>query len=123
MSNAIHGLSNTKVPPELSLWVFNNFRAIDAYCTYNGNEQKKIAEEYLTKSPDGSYGKILEDGTFSMNYKDKESKEKYQDEIEKLGEQEVEIVPDILDYNKFVKDNPTFMLEPKYLLALNKFIK
>ncbi len=123
MYNAINGLSTTKVPQEMSYWIFKNFRIIKEHCTYYDIEQNKIINEYINRSPDGSYGMLLEDGTPSLNYKSKEAKEKYEDEMVKLGSLEVEIDPYLLDYDKLTENNSSFMIETRYLLVLDKLIK
>lgn len=123
MDGAIGGLSKVKVPQEMSYWIFRNVRIIKEHCTYYESEYSKIRNEYLYKDVEGKYAKLLEDGTPVLNYKSEEDHKKYDEAISKLGEFEVEIDPYMLDYDKFVSNNPTFMLEPGYLLALDKLIK
>ncbi|SEU08039.1 hypothetical protein SAMN05443270_2995 [Lacrimispora sphenoides] len=123
MDRAIGGLSGIKVPQEMSYWIFRNVRIIKEHCTYYETEQNKLMKEYLYKDIEGKYAKILEDGKVLPNYKSDEDHERYDESISKLGELEVEIDPYLLDYDKFVDNNPSFMLEPGYLLALDKLIK
>lgn len=123
MDGAIGGLSKIKVPQEMSYWIFRNVRIIKEHCTYYESEYSKIRNEYLYKDVEGKYAKILEDGTPVLNYKSEEDHKKYDNAILKLGEFEVDIEPYMLDYDKFVSNNPSFMLEPGYLLALDKLIK
>jgi len=123
MDGAIGGLSGIKVPQEMSYWLFRNVRIIKEHCNYYETEHNKLIKEYLYKDVEGKYAKPLEDGTIAKNYKNKESKSKYEEEVSNLGNLEVEINPYLLDYDKFVDNNPSFMLEPGYLIALDKLIK
>ena len=123
MDGAIGGLSKVKVPQEMSYWIFRNVRIIKEHCNYYESEYSKIRNEYLYKDVEGKYAKFLEDGTPVLNYKSEEDHKKYDEAISKLGEFEVEIDPYMLDYDKFVSNNSSFMLEPGYLLALDKLIK
>jgi len=123
MDGTIGKLSGVKVPQEMSYWIFRNVRIIKEHCTYYESEYSKIRNEYLYKDVEGKYAKILEDGTPVLNYKSEEDHKKYDDALLELGEFEVDIDPYMLDYDKFVANNPSFMLEPCYLLALDKLIK
>lgn len=122
MDGAIGGLSGIKVPQELSYWLFRNVRIIKEHCNYYETELNKLMNEYLYKDEDGKFAKISEKGKITPNYKSDGDKEKYDNGVLKLGELEVDIEPYMLDYDKFVGNNPTFMLEPGYLLALDKLI-
>lgn len=123
MDGAIGGLSKVKVPQEMSYWIFRNVRIIKEHCNYYETENAKIIKEYLYKDLEGKYAKTLEDGTVIPNYKSEDDHQKYEEAMLKLGEFEVDIDPYMLDYDKFVNNNPSFMLEPGYLLALDKLIK
>ena len=123
MDGTIGRLSGVKVPQEMSYWIFRNVRIIKEHCAYYESEYSKIRNEYLYKDVEGKYAKVLEDGTPVLNYKSEEDHKKYDDALLKLGEFEVDIDPYMLDYDKFVANNPSFMLEPCYLLALDKLIK
>jgi hypothetical protein len=123
MDGAIGGLSKVKVPQEMSYWIFRNVRIIKEHCTYYESKQNEIIKEHLYEDIEGKYAKILEDGKVIPNYKSDEDHKMYDEEISKLGELEIDIDPYMLDYDKFVSNNPSFMLEPGYLLALDKLIK
>lgn len=123
MDGAIGGLSGIKVPQELSYWLFRNVRIIKEHCNYYESEQNKIMKEHLYKDIEGKYAKILESGKPLPNYKSDEDHKKYDEAILKLGELEIDIDPYLLDYDKFVDSNPSFLLEPGYLMALDKLIK
>ena len=123
MSNAIESLANEKVPPRVRYWILKNTRLIREHCAFYETERNKLTDEYVAKLPDGSYGTVGESGELILNYKDDKSKEKYIDELTKLGNLDVEVQPYLLNYEKLIEENPSFMLEAKYELVLDKLIE
>lgn len=123
MSNAIESLANEKVPPRVRYWILKNTRLIREHCVFYETERNRLTNEYVEKLPDGSYGTVSESGDFVLNYKNEESESKYKDELIKLGNLDVEMEPYLLNYEKLIEENPSFMLEPKYELVLDKLIE
>ena len=123
MSNAIESLANEKVPPRVRYWILKNTRLIREHCAFYEAERKRLTDEYVEKLSDGSYGIVDESGNFILNYKNEESESKYKDELIKLGNLDVEVQPYLLNYEKLIEENPSFMLEAKYELVLDKLIE
>lgn len=109
--------------PKVGYWVFRNTRAIREHCEFYEKHNIEICNKYLIKSTDGSYAKLLEDGTYAPNYKDLKAETGYEEDLKKLSELEVEFEPYLLDYETIMEDNPKNMPEPKYFIALDKLIK
>lgn len=122
MSNAIEELANEKVPPRVRYWILKNTRLIREHCLFYETERMSIVDKYINKLPDGSYIYIDETGESALNFKSDMSKADYENELNKLVNLDIDIDPYLLDYEKLIMENPSFMLESKYELVLDKLI-
>lgn len=123
MQKPFADLSETKVPSRIQYWIMRNTRLVKEHVNFWTAEQFKLMKLHLFQSDDGSWGKMSDDGVIKLNYKSPDDECDYNTSIENLTNMDVEIDPYFLDYEKVIEENPSFILEAKYLNALETLIK
>lgn len=123
MQKTFTDLSEMKVPSRLQYWIMRNNRWVKEHAAFIYNEQYKFMQEHLNQSEDGVWGKVDENGIINLNYKSTDDMEKYNFNMDNLSNMEIDIEPYILNYEKVIEENPSFELESKYLILLDRLIE
>lgn len=123
MQKPFSDLSEMKVPSRIQYWIMRNTRWIKEHTSFWSTEQFKLMETHLFQNNDGSWGKVTDDGTINLNYKSSEDELNYNTYMNNLVNMEIEVEPYLLDYEKVIEENPSFVLEAKFLNALEVLIE
>lgn len=122
MQKPFADLSEMKVPSRIQYWIMRNTRWIKEHVNFWSAEQFKLMETHLFQANDGSWGTVSDDGTIKLNYKSSEDELNYNTCIDNLVNMEIDVEPYMLDYEKVIEENPSFVLEAKFLNALEVLI-
>lgn len=122
MQKPFADLSEMKVPSRIQYWIMRNTRWIKEHVNFWSAEQFKLMETHLFQTNDGSWGTVSDDGTIKLNYKSSEDELNYNTCIDNLVNMEIDVEPYMLDYEKVIEENPSFVLEAKFLNALEVLI-